>query len=39
VSKTWTRGALFEPKMDGAQRVKMIEGWKDALRRALTPAS
>lgn len=37
VAATWTRGSVFSPRMDGAQRGRMIAGWKDALRRTLTP--
>ncbi|MHB0705183.1 glycerol kinase GlpK [Roseomonas mucosa] len=35
VAATWKRGAVFTPRMDGAQRSRMIAGWKDALRRTL----
>jgi glycerol kinase len=33
---TWTLGRRFRPAMDGAQRQRMIAGWQDALRRALS---
>ena len=35
VAATWKRGAVFEPRMDGEQRARMIAGWKDALKRTL----
>jgi glycerol kinase len=33
---TWSLGHRFLPRMDGAQRQRMIAGWQDALRRALS---
>ncbi|OUJ16717.1 glycerol kinase GlpK [Acetobacter sp. DsW_063] len=35
VTNAWERDALFEPKMDAAQRKTMIDGWHVAVRRAL----
>jgi glycerol kinase len=36
IAKAWTRGARFEPHMDRAERARLIEGWRDAVRRTLT---
>jgi glycerol kinase len=35
---TWSLGRRFVPGIDGPQRQRMIDGWHDALRRALSPA-
>jgi glycerol kinase len=35
LAATWERGALFEPRMDGAKRQSLIDGWRDALRRII----
>jgi glycerol kinase len=34
---TWSLERRFLPRMEGAQRARMISGWQDALRRALSP--
>ncbi|MCG8369047.1 MAG: glycerol kinase, partial [Proteobacteria bacterium] len=36
IAAAWRREALFEPAMDGAQRERLIRGWKDAVRRVQT---
>ena len=36
IAAAWRREALFEPAMDGAQRERLIRGWKDAVRRVRT---
>ncbi|MGA7385659.1 MAG: glycerol kinase GlpK [Methylocella sp.] len=35
ISAAWARGARFEPRMDGAERERLIAGWRDAVQRAL----
>ena len=34
----WKRDALFEPAMQQAQRERLFEGWRDAVRRVRTDA-
>jgi glycerol kinase len=36
IGTLWQRDTLFEPAMDGAQRERLLEGWKDAVRRVRT---
>ncbi|MGB7967664.1 MAG: glycerol kinase GlpK [Methylocella sp.] len=36
VSAVWARGARFEPRLVGAERDRLIAGWRDALQRTLT---
>ncbi len=36
IGELWQRDALFEPAMDGAQRERLLQGWKDAVRRVRT---
>lgn len=36
VAATWTPDRLFEPRMDSAQRRRMLDGWQDAVRRTLS---
>ena len=36
ISAAWARGARFEPRMDDAERERLIAGWRDALGRTLT---
>ena len=38
ISAAWARGARFEPRMDGAERERLIAGWQDAVQRTLTRA-
>jgi glycerol kinase len=38
ISGLWERDALFEPTMQSAQRERLIEGWRDAVRRVRTDA-
>ncbi len=38
ISAAWARGARFEPRMDGAERERLIAGWRDAVQRSLTRA-
>ena len=38
ISGLWTREALFEPAMPSAQRERLFEGWRDAVRRVRTDA-
>ena len=33
IGKLWRRDALFEPRMQAAQRARLLEGWRDAVRR------
>jgi glycerol kinase len=33
IGKLWRRDALFEPRMQAAQRARLLEGWQDAVRR------
>jgi glycerol kinase len=35
VSAAWARGARFEPRLDGAERERLIAGWRDAVQRTL----
>ena len=35
LSATWSLGRRFEPRMDNAQRQRMIDGWQIAVRRTL----
>ncbi|MFC0410858.1 glycerol kinase GlpK [Roseomonas elaeocarpi] len=35
LEQVWQRGRRFEPRMDGAERARMVTGWQDAVRRAL----
>ncbi len=36
ISDAWTRRARFEPRMAQAERARLIEGWRDAVRRTLS---
>jgi glycerol kinase len=36
VSAAWKCGARFEPRMERAERERLIAGWRDAVRRTLT---
>jgi glycerol kinase len=36
ISAAWARGARFAPRMDGAERERLIAGWQDAVGRTLT---
>lgn len=36
ISNAWSSGARFEPRMDAALRTRLIEGWRNAIRRALS---
>lgn len=35
-AKTWAREHRFQPKMDEAERVRKLKGWRDAVRRTLS---
>ncbi|MBT0669823.1 glycerol kinase GlpK [Novosphingobium profundi] len=35
LSRTWTQGDLFEPRMGAAQRSSLIAGWHQAVRRTI----
>jgi len=37
ISGAWSKERRFEPRMEPAERARLIEGWRDAVRRALTP--
>ena len=37
LSATWTLQRRFEPRMGKDRRATMVDGWKDAVRRTLTP--
>jgi glycerol kinase len=36
ISAAWARGARFEPRLGGAERERLIAGWRDAVERTLT---
>ncbi|UAK23157.1 glycerol kinase GlpK [Sphingomonas nostoxanthinifaciens] len=36
LSRTWTQGASFEPKMAKADRQVLIDGWRSALKKTLS---
>jgi glycerol kinase len=36
LGRSWRQERLFEPKMDGAQRDELYEGWRKAVRQVLT---
>jgi glycerol kinase len=36
ISAAWARGARFEPRLGGAERDRLIAGWRDAVQRTLT---
>jgi glycerol kinase len=36
ISAAWARGARFEPRMEAAERERLIAGWRDAVARTLT---
>jgi glycerol kinase len=36
ISAAWVPGARFEPRMAGAERDRLIAGWRDAVQRTLT---
>jgi glycerol kinase len=38
IAATWVLGARFEPRMKGAERDRLIAGWRDAIARTLTAA-
>jgi len=35
VAATWTKGAMFTPKMAAPRRTEALAGWRTALRRTL----
>ena len=35
ISAAWARGARFEPRLGGAERERLIAGWRDAVQRTL----
>ena len=35
VSAAWMAGAIFEPRMEGAERDRLIAGWREAVARTL----
>ena len=35
----WRADHRFEPKMDEADRIRLLAGWRDALERTLTDAA
>jgi glycerol kinase len=37
IGRRWRRERLFTPSMDSAKRDSLYKGWKDAVRRVLTP--
>ncbi|MFT8777373.1 MAG: glycerol kinase GlpK [Gluconacetobacter liquefaciens] len=37
VAARWSRGRVFEASMEDAQRRTMLDGWRQAVRRTLTP--
>jgi len=37
LAATWTLERRFESRMPSAQRASMVAGWKDAVRRTLSP--
>jgi glycerol kinase len=37
IGRRWRRERLFTPSMDAAKRDSLYKGWKDAVRRVLTP--
>ena len=36
LERSWRRERLFEPKMDGAKRDQLYDGWQKAVRQVLT---
>jgi len=38
IDTLWQRDALFEPAMQASQRERLLEGWRDAVRRVRTGA-
>ena len=36
ISAAWECGARFEPRMERAERERLILGWRDAVQRTLT---
>ncbi len=36
LSDTWASGARFAPRMEHAERARLLAGWQDAVQRALT---
>jgi glycerol kinase len=38
ISAAWARGARCEPRLEAAQRERLIAGWRDAVQRTLTRA-
>ncbi len=37
ISAAWARGARFEPRLDGAERERLLAGWREAVARTLMP--
>lgn len=37
LEKTWTIGQIFEPKIDPAERKRLLKGWEDAVNRTVLP--
>ncbi|MGI8568316.1 MAG: glycerol kinase GlpK [Methylocella sp.] len=37
ISAAWAGGARFEPHMGATERERLIAGWRDAVKRTLTP--
>jgi glycerol kinase len=35
ISAAWARGARFEPRLNGAERDRLISGWRVAIQRTL----
>jgi glycerol kinase len=35
ISAAWARGARFEPRLDAAERERLIAGWRNAVQRTL----
>jgi glycerol kinase len=35
ISAAWARGARFEPRLEAAERERLIAGWRDAVERTL----
>jgi glycerol kinase len=35
-ARSWRRDRHFQPAMDAAMRMKLVHGWRDAVRRTRT---
>jgi glycerol kinase len=35
IAKAWAKGRRFDPSMEAPQRARLIDGWREAVRRAL----